>query len=163
MSNNTETRDPNIEAFYQICEEGFSGNLGVFDDYIADNVLVHTPVGPFEGREALREYIENTFEAIPDYTVRIEDGVGDGDLVAGRFVQAGRQTGDAQAMGLPATGNRFEMPGALFARFENGECVELWSIWDKMELLQQLELFPDSLGKIVGLLIGQLKRRLAIR
>jgi len=133
----------------------------VFDDHIADDIVVHTPVGSFEGREALTKYIENTFEAIPDYTITIEDGFGDGDLVAGRFVQSGRQTGEAQEMGLPATGNRFEMPGALFARFENDQCVEMWSIWDKMEFLQQLELFPNSPKKIVGLLVGQLKSRLA--
>ena len=159
----TDETQTNIEAFYRIAEDGFGGNLAVFDDYIAADIVVHTPVGPFEGREALKKYIKDTFAAIPDYTVRIEDGVGDGDLVAGRFVQAGRQTGEAQAMGLPATGNRFETPGALFARFENGHCVEMWSIWDKMELLQQLELFPDSARKIVGLLVGQLKRRLAGR
>ena len=163
MVNDTGTHTGNIEAFYQICEEGISGNPAVFDDHVAEDVVVHTPVGPFEGRQALTGYIENTFEAIPDYTVRIEDGFGDGDLVAGRFVQSGRQTGEAREMGLPATGNRFEMPGALFARFENGQCVEMWSIWDKMEFLQQLELFPDSPRKIVGLLLGQLKSRLASR
>lgn len=163
MSNDTDTHTTNLEAFYQIAEEGFSGDLTAFDDYIADDIVVHTPVGPFEGRAALREYIENTFEAIPDYTVTIEEGFGDGNLVAGRFIQSGTQTGEAQELGLPATGNRFEMPGALFARFENGQCVEMWSIWDKMEFLQQLELFPDSPGKIVGLLVGQLKSRLASR
>jgi len=160
MTSDTDAQTSNIEAFYQICEEGFSGNIAVFDDHIADDVVVHTPVGPFEGHQALREYIENTFEAIPDYSVTIEDGFGDGDLVAGRFVQSGRQTGEAQEMGLPATGKRFEMPGAFFARFENGQCVEMWSIWDKMEFLQQLELFPDSPRKIVSLLVGQLKSRL---
>jgi steroid delta-isomerase-like uncharacterized protein len=161
MTNATGPHTANIETFYRIVEEGFSGDLAAFDDTVADDIVVHTPVGPFEGREALRGYIENTFEAIPDYTVTIEDGFGDGDLVAGRFIQSGRQTGAAAEMGLPATGNRFEMSGALFARFEDGRCVEMWSIWDKMEFLQQLELFPDSPGKIVGLLVRQLKSRLA--
>jgi len=163
MSNDSDRCGTQIKAFYRIVEDGFSGDLTAFDDHIAEDVVVHTPVGPFEGRDALGEYIENTFEAIPDYTVTIVDEVGGGDLVAGRFIQSGRQTGEAQAMGLPATGNRFEMPGALFVRFENGQCVEMWSIWDKMEFLQQLELFPDSPRRIIGLLVGQLKSRLADR
>ena len=47
------------------------------------------------------EYVENTLETIPE---------------------------DAKAMGLLATGRRFETSGALFARFDRGRCVETWSV-----------------------------------
>jgi len=157
------TSPANVETYYRISEEVFSGELHAIEDLLAENVVMHTPLGTFEGRDAVREYIENSMEAIPDMVTSIEEAFGSGNMVAGRFVMTGTQTGEAHEMNLPATGQRVDIPGALFARFEDGRCVEMWSIWDKMEFLQQLDLFPDSPSKIIRLLVSQVRSRLGSR
>lgn len=163
MGTSEPTVDANVEAFHRIAEEVFSCDLSSIDELLAEEVVMHTPVGDFAGRDAVRGYVEDSMEAVPDMATPIVEGFGSGDLVAGRFVMTGTQSGEARAMQLPATGRRVEIPGALFARFEDGRCVEIWSIWDKMEFLQQLGLFPDSPGTIARLTLGQLKRRLGLR
>lgn len=78
----------------------------------------------------------------------------------GRFTQRDTQTGAAPRRRLAATEGPFEFPGANFARFEDGRCVEMWTIWDKVAFLQQFDRFPDSPGTIVRLVVGQLEARL---
>lgn len=163
MSKNQSSVEANVASFRTIVEGVWSGDLTAFDDVFAEDAVVHTPFETFESRDAYRAYVEESVEIVPDFRAELEDVWGEGDTVAGRFTQRGTQSGAAPRMQLPATGESFELPGANFARFEDGQCVEMWTIWDKVEFLQQLGLFPDSPGTIVRLLVGQLKSRLGVR
>lgn len=153
----------NVASFRKIVEEVWSGDLTAFDEIFAEEAVVHTPFETFESRDAYRTYVEESNKIVPDFRATLDDVWADGDTVAGRFTQSGTQSGAAPRMQLPATGETFKLPGANFARFENGQCVEMWTIWDKMEFVQQLGLFPDSPGKIIRLMVGQLKNRLSGR
>lgn len=163
MNDSSAVLGANEALFRQIAEEIWSGDLRAYDEIFAEDATVHTPFETFNDRESYRAYVEESIEIVPDFRVELHDVTSDGDTVAGRFTQRGTQTGSAPRMGLPATGRAFELPGANIARFENGRCVEMWTIWDKMEFVQQLGLFPDSPSKIIRLGISQLKDRLSSR
>lgn len=155
-----ERAEKNVELFRGIVENVWSGDLAGYDEIFAEDAVVHTPFETFNGRDRYRAYVEESIEIVPDFEVELHVVMSEGDQVAGRFTQRGTQTGAAPRMRLPATGRSFELPGANFARFENGRCVEMWTVWDKMEFVQQLGLFPDSPGKIIRLIAGQLKSRI---
>lgn len=104
--------------------------------------MIQTPLGRFDGRDGYRAYLEESFAAVPDHTCVVIDAFGSGDMVAGRMTMSGTQTGEAVRLGIPATGKRFELPGANVARFEDGHCVEMWTFWDKLDLLQALDVAP---------------------
>ena len=156
-------RETNEALFQQIVEEIWSGDLSAYDEIFAADAIIHTPFETFTDRTAYRAYVEESIEIVPDFRVELHDVLSEGDTVAGRFTQRGTQTGAAPRMQLPATGRAFVLPGANFARFNNGRCVEMWTIWDKMEFVEQLGLLPDSPTKIFRLMIGQLKNRLSSR
>lgn len=163
MTRNGSSVEANVASFRTIVEDVWSGDLTAFDEVFAPDVVVHTPFETFESRDAYRSYVEESVEIVPDFRAELEAVCGEGDTVAGRFTQRGTQTGAAPRLRLPATGESFEFPGANFARFDDGQCVEMWTIWDKVEFLQQLDLFPDSPRAIVRLVVGQLRARLAGR
>ncbi|WP_224270393.1 ester cyclase [Haloprofundus salinisoli] len=152
--------ETNASRFERIIEEVWAGELSGFDDLFAADAVVHTPFGTFEGRDAYRTYLEESFGVVPDFETELHEVFETGETVAARFTQRGTQTGAATEIGLPATGESFELSGANFARFEAGRCVEMWTIWDRMAFLEQLGLFPDSPGKFVRLLGLRLRSRL---
>ena len=46
-------------------------------------------------------------------------------------------------MGIPPTGKQISVGGIAIDRFENGQSVEHWEVFDQMGLLQQLEVIPS--------------------
>lgn len=160
MDKSSVEQETNESLYRRIVGEIWSGDLHAYDDIFAENATIYTPFETFTDRDAYRAYVEESVEIVPDFRVELHEVTSGGDTVAGRFTQRGTQTGAAPRLQLPATGRPFELPGANFARFENGRCVEMWTIWDKMEFVTQLGLLPDSPSKIIRLMIGQLKARL---
>lgn len=160
MTNDQSPVEVNSASFRTIVEDVWSGDPTAFDEVFAPEAIVHTPFETFEGSGAYRSYVEESVEIVPDFRAELKDVCSEGDTVAGRFTQRGTQTEAAPRLRMPATGQSFELLGANFARFEDGRCVEMWTIWDKVGFLQQLDLFPDSPCTIARLVVGQLKARL---
>ncbi|WP_224448051.1 ester cyclase [Haloprofundus salilacus] len=156
-------RETNTSRFERIVGEVWSGDFSAYNDLFAADAVVHTPFGTFEGRTAYRTYLEESLGVVPDFEADLDEVFEAGETVAGRFTQRGTQTGAAASAGLPATGNSFELPGSNFAQFEDGRCVEMWTIWDRMEFLDQLGLFPDSPRAFARLLGLRLRSRLGSR
>ena len=73
--------------------------------------------------------------------------IAEGDKVATRFTVTGTQQGEW--MGIPASGNKFEVGGILIVRIENGKIVEQREDADLLGLMQQLgmELKPSDKKK----------------
>ena len=63
------------------------------------------------------------------------------DLVSGRYTFRGRHTGDL--MGMPATGNAFEVEAMDMIRVRDGKILEHWGLIDMPALMSQLGLMPS--------------------
>ena len=74
--------------------------------------------------------------AFPDLTVRIDDLVAEGDIVAARWSGTGTHRGGG--MGFAATGRGIQFSGMVFVRVQNGRLVEGWNNFDQLGMLQQL-------------------------
>lgn len=119
-----------------------NGNLEAADEIVDEAFLFHGPIRELEGREALKQFVAGIHTAIPDIHFTIEDSVAEGDRVAFRWTMTGTHTGEL--MGIAATGKRFTVSGTTIARLSGGKMAEVWLYWDRLSLLQQLGLMPQS-------------------
>ncbi len=78
--------------------------------------------------------------AMPDLAVTIEQILGEGDLVAVRWIARGTNTGTGN--GLAATGKRLEVEGTTIFRIVDGRIVEEWNAIDELGLMRQLGAIP---------------------
>jgi len=129
---------------YQIFDEAFNqGNLDVVDklltpDHSAHNDFGGVPNGP-QGLKCLIAMFRNAF---PDLHCILEDEIRQGDKLAAHWTMSGTHKGSF--LGNPPTGRPVDAQGIIFARTENGRIVEDWTLVDKMGILQQLGLVPQS-------------------
>ncbi len=128
-----------VRRFY---EEIDKGNLGVIDEFVAEDYLDHNPP-PFPGLGAGREGVKQAFkifwEATPGHH-RIEDQIAEGDKVVTRLTSYGKHEGDLP--GAPRTGNDLKMTSITIHRSANGKLVEKWSEKDMIGFLKQIGLMP---------------------
>jgi steroid delta-isomerase-like uncharacterized protein len=97
---------------------------------------------PVRGRDAIRRRATDMLAAFPDFRLRQLD------LVIGESANADRwevtATHRGPFLGMEATGNRVEVEGATFSRFDrNGLVVEDIHFWDVAALLSQLGAVPS--------------------
>jgi steroid delta-isomerase-like uncharacterized protein len=92
---------------------------------------------PVRGREAIRERAAHMLAAFPDFRLRQLDLVVGESANADRWEVTATHTG--AFMGMEATGNRVQVEGATFSRFDpDGLVVEDIHFWDVASLLAQL-------------------------
>ncbi|HUN89137.1 MAG TPA: ester cyclase [Terriglobales bacterium] len=129
----------NNEIARRVLEEIWNEKkLELVDDLIAPQYVHHDPQAPIEprGTDGYKGYIQYYLSAFPDLHFTIHDAVSEGDTVAQRWTVTG--THKAELGPIPPTGKRMSVTGMSIARFEEGKCVESWSNWDTLGLMQQL-------------------------
>ena len=73
--------------------------------------------------------------------VEIEDIIAEGDRVMVRWSSRGTHVGESH--GLPPTGEEVTNSGINVFRVADGKIAEVWDIWDRLWLWQQLGVLPD--------------------
>lgn len=86
--------------------------------------------GPF------RQRVLRFREAFPDLTIRIEQLVGEGDLVAVRAT--GRATHAGTFQGVPPSGKTWTAPCTAIYRVMSGVITDGWVQWDVLSILEQI-------------------------
>ena len=113
-----------------------AGDLDLIDEICAEDVVDHSPLGEVRGRDALKEQLAGMRAAVTDFSATVEDAIAEGDTVAMRVTLRGTHTGEF--MGIPATGNEYEVENMVFTRIEDGQIVERWVLPDMLSMMQQL-------------------------
>ena len=115
-------------------------NLAAIDQLYAPNAIEHRDVPPFDlDRESAKQYTAPLFSAFPDVHITIEDMVADGDRVVTRWTARGTHQGEL--MGIAPTGKTIAVMGISIGRHDaNGQLLESWTSWDRLTMLQQLEI-----------------------
>lgn len=109
-------------------------------DLYADNVVLQGYDGVAPGLENVKQFYAAIWSAFPDAAVELEDAFETGDRLACRFTMTGTHLGTFN--GIPSTGKPIRLPGITILRFENGKCVERWSVADFLKLLGQIGALP---------------------
>jgi len=121
------------------------GDLDAIDEIFAEDVVVHTPMAEFSGREAIKEMYESDRKSFSDSTETIHDFIAEGDTVAVRMTERG--THDGEFMGMEPTGKEYEIQTTAFLHLEDGKVVEWWIQPDILGFMQQLGVNPEDLSE----------------
>jgi steroid delta-isomerase-like uncharacterized protein len=117
--------------------------LGVIDELVAPNSVLHDPTvpgGKVSGSQGYRQFVEIYLAAFPDLHFTIQDQFADGDKVATRWTGSGTHKG--ALMGIAPTGKRSTVTGITIDRYQNGKAVESWVNYDALGMFQQLGVIP---------------------
>jgi steroid delta-isomerase-like uncharacterized protein len=113
------------------------GKLELIDELVADDFVEHEALpGMPTDREAPRVFIGMMREAFPDLNATVEDMVVEGNTVAVRSRMSGTHKGEF--MGIPPTGNKFDIEAMDVIRYRNGKVCAHWGVTDSMTMMQQL-------------------------
>ncbi len=104
------------------------GDISSADTIFTTEVVFHYPLGELRGADALKHYIEAVRAAFPDIHFSVEDLIGEGELVAARWILTGAQTGELR--GKPGTGKQVSVPGNTIFRLMDDRIAEMWVAFD---------------------------------
>jgi steroid delta-isomerase-like uncharacterized protein len=139
--------EQNKEVFRRLMEEVFSqGKLELIDELIAPDWVNIDPSLPEElhGREGARQLVTMWREGFPNFVIRIEDMIAEGDKVAARFAFDATHTGEF--LGIPPTGKRVHGTGTGIFRFVDGQDAQHNVNFDALGVLQQIGVIPAPAG-----------------
>lgn len=123
----------------RIYDEIFTnGNLDMIDELLHENFVEHEelPPGIPPGREAPRGYLTMMRGAFPDFRADVQMMLQDGNKVITRARFSGTHQGEF--MGIPATGNKFDIPTVDIVEFEGDKAIAHWGVMDMAGMMRQL-------------------------
>ena len=107
------------------------------EQYIAEDFVEHEALPGMETtREAPRQMFKMMLSAFPDFRADVQDLLQDGNKVVARSTFSGTHQGDF--MGMPATGNRFEINVIDIMEFRDDKCIAHWGVMDSAAMMEQL-------------------------
>lgn len=119
--------------------------------------------GTVHGRDDLAEGLMAAFRALPDFTVddyEVYPASEESEMMT-RWWVSGTMTGPLEPPGFAPTGQRVEVEGATFLRFEAGQVAEARYLFDMMSMAQQIGAAPaaDSGAERVAVFMQRLAAR----
>ena len=126
----------------RIFDKAFNqGNLAAVDELVAlDGISHQLSWGIPANRMGLKQLIAMLRTAFPDLQCTIEDEIIEGDKIAAHWTMRGTQKG--LFLGNSPTNKPILVQGLIYARIENNQIIENWTMIDQMGVLQQLGLVP---------------------
>ena len=118
-------------------------NLDLIEEVYAPDLVWHEPDQDIRGYDQAKQFVSTFFTAFPDLNATVEDVIAEGDKVVTRWTIRGTHQGEIEEFG-PPTGKQVELRGIIIHRFEDGNIVEEWEVYDNLSLLQQLGLAPEQ-------------------
>lgn len=106
----------------------------VSEFYAGDAVRHGGLQGKLEGRDALEGYLGAALGGLSDIEIAELHCLAEDDLVAFDFEMAATHSGEM--LGIPASGNRFEITNAALFRIDDGQVHDEWPRTDMLGLMQ---------------------------
>ena len=134
----------NKELSRRFTELFSTGDEALADEVLSPEVVMHgsVPGGELDGREAVKRFVAGYRTAFPDNTSTVQQQIAEGDTVVTRWCARGTHRGEFGS--IPPTGREYETNGVTIERVADGRIVEVWAVWDGLELLSQLGIAPES-------------------
>lgn len=117
-------------------------NGSLAGELFADEVALYTPDGDLLGVDGAIGLYNAYANAFPDFRLRADDVIAEGDRVVVRYTFLGTHRG--QLADIAPTGRPANAQGIVIFRLAGGKANEVRFVWDKYALLQQLGALPQS-------------------
>ena len=108
--------------------------------FIHPNYVDHNSEDAECGPSVVQAHLEGLRASFPDFRLRIEELIGESDLVATRVSASGTHTGVWQE--IQPTGNKIQLRGINIDRIRAGLIVEHWGEADTVGMLGQMGVDP---------------------
>jgi steroid delta-isomerase-like uncharacterized protein len=134
------TNDEARAFFTRFLEVWKRESVGEILEFYAEDARIDSPMfHTVTGRTDIQKSFTDLFRAFDDWVFRIDDVVADsGAEDRAVLFYTGQQTHRGDLFGMPGTGRRVEVNGALLMRFENGRITSERRLYDFTGLLVQL-------------------------
>jgi steroid delta-isomerase-like uncharacterized protein len=142
--------EQNKANYVRFIEEAWNkGNIDVLDELAAPRFVLHfMPPGTPPGGESMKRFITSIRTSFPDLWITIEDQFAEGDKTVTRYTMTGTHRGpflNHLKTLMPPTGKRFSVEGIDIFRYDgDGKCLDCWSTFDRLGMLQQLGAIPTA-------------------
>ena len=115
-------------------------------DLYADDAVMSEPSGEFKGREAIVQYWDGFFTAMPDLNGRDEFEAEAGDTAINEWSMSGTNSGpmDTPEGTIPATGKRVTVRGCDAITVRDGRIQSHRVYYDQLAFMTQLGLIPEG-------------------
>lgn len=124
----------NKATMHRFIEEVYhQGNMGAFDEVIAENCVIHINEKTAESLETAKRQIRMIIGMYRDIQVTIDDIIAEDDLVAMRVTFKGV---------FRRNGNEMTLPSITISRFKDGKMIEIWRAFDNAYIFKQLGIEP---------------------
>ena len=107
-----------------------------FWDALSGKDKTRESMAPYVTDEGLYQHVEMFEKGFPQYRLKAEDVIEQGDKVVVRALFSGTHKGDFN--GIPATGRSVDLPFIIIYRFDGGKITEHWLEANHLTLLTQL-------------------------
>jgi predicted ester cyclase len=139
MATTARTGGDAVEGLRRIGEEVWGeGKVELIDELYTEDIVARDGPDTYEGRDAYRAWVESYRTAVPDMSVEMTELFGTDEFACGVFRITGTNTGPIPDMDMEPTGKEVDITGIAVVRFEDGKCVEEWSLSDDVEMMSQL-------------------------
>lgn len=143
------------------------GDAEAIADLVTDDCALHQPRWPLtrRGKAAIVEATRANAGTFTDLAVTTERSVADGDELAAYVTARGRNVGPMRMEDreIAPTGRTFEIPQFGHYRVEDGRIAEAWILADALGLVEQLDNLPTGPGKLLSIVLRQVRWRLGGR
>ena len=119
-----------------------NADAAAFDELTNGSYTYHLGGQPPRDKSAMQKFLQSVHAAFPDWRVRVEDIVAEGNTVAVRWI--GEATHQCPFHGVPPTGKQISVCGINLYKIENDKISQEWEQMDSLGMLQQLGLISSS-------------------
>lgn len=127
-----------IRKLYEFYNQNDSNNLSSCENLFASNVQFHDPAVSHSksGIQSIKQAENSNIKAFPNKKTKIESLLPAEDQIVVRWSSTGTHKGEFQ--GIAPTNRDFKINGISIYRISNGKIAEIWQIWDRFGLLEQI-------------------------
>jgi predicted ester cyclase len=132
------------DATVRLYDESNRGNLKVFDELLAPDFVSYGGAAfqDVHGPEAFKGVFKQYLSTFPDFQLRVDDVIADGNLCAARGTMSGTHEGNFMGF-APATHKRITWTGTVIMRFNSAGLIDArWQEWDGLSVMQQVGVVP---------------------
>ena len=139
----TPEEEANMAAFEGVFPHWNNGDITkMLTHYNDDIVFVNISMGErYDGKEAVRGFLEHLFGALPDLELDVTLRVPKGKYVAEEYHIRGHHRGEF--FGIPPTGKYVDIPCVSMVELRDGKLKEDHFYFDVMTALRQMGLVPS--------------------
>jgi steroid delta-isomerase-like uncharacterized protein len=116
-------------------------NSALIGELFATNCAFHTPDGALQGQDGAKQLYDAYATAFPDFNLRADDILADGNKVVVRYTFTGTHKGPLAV--VPASGKQANVQGVVIFRLAGGKADDVHFVWDKFALMQQIGALPQ--------------------